>query len=345
MSTTFSHRLKLWLNIVTFIALGVIIYAARHDIIAAFEKMRQLNLWVLLLILPMQLLSFYTLARVYKACFVAIGAENISVKQLFPAAIELNFVNHILPSGGVSGFSYLTFRLKELDISTAKSTLAQLARFVSAFATFIALLLVAVLILAFDGKASNLIIFIATTLTLIMAFGMLTLGYVIGSRARIRQFAALLTRIMSKITQLLKKDQPKPAKLSAIEETFNELHTDYLALRTNTPRVKQIIYWALITNLLEVGQIYIAFVAHGAWINPGALIIAYAVATVAGLLAILPGGLGVYEPLMVGVLLSAGVPNDLAVSATLVARVVTLTFTLGLGYALYHKTLRHLTKK
>jgi uncharacterized membrane protein YbhN (UPF0104 family) len=58
----------------------------------------------------------------------------------------------------------------------------------------------------------------------------------------------------------------------------------------------------------------------------------------------LPGGIGVYEPLMVGVLLSAGVPSGVAVSATLVSRVISLLLALSSGYFLYHRALRHYGK-
>ena len=43
---------------------------------------------------------------------------------------------------------------------------------------------------------------------------------------------------------------------------------------------------------------------------------------------------------MATVLLSAGVPASLALSATLISRVVTLVLALGTGYILYQRTLR-----
>lgn len=47
-------KLKLWLNIITFVVLGLIIYFAWPDIMQAFHKMQTLNIWVLLLIIPAQ---------------------------------------------------------------------------------------------------------------------------------------------------------------------------------------------------------------------------------------------------------------------------------------------------
>ena len=65
----------------------------------------------------------------------------------------------------------------------------------------------------------------------------------------------------------------------------------------------------------------------GVVVNPGAIILAYAVANFAGMIALLPGGIGIYEFLMVAILESSGVSRELAIAGTLVYRVVnTLLF-------------------
>ena len=330
---------KLWLNIVTFIALGLIIYFAWHDIALAFNKMRSLNLWVLSLMIPAQAFVFFALAKVFHHFFKAVNVP-LSVKTLMPAMIELNFVNHVFPSGGVSGISYLAVRLKRAGVSPAKSTLAQLVRYVLTFITFISLLIVALFLLALEDRASRLIIFIATALTFTILFSTLGLVYTIGSKSRINSFTSGLARFLNKTIHFFRRSHPETIRLANVEKTFNELHDDYVLLRKDFGKMKRALGWAFIANVAEVGLIYIAFVAHGAFINPGALIVAYAVATIAGMLAILPGGLGVYEPLMAAVLLSAGVPKDLALSATLVSRVVAMVLSIGAGYYLYQQTLK-----
>ena len=332
-------RIKLWINLLTFVAIGVVLVFARHDIALAFQKMQSLNLWVLALMIPAQFLAFYAVARVYYHFFKATGS-SLPMKTLVPAAIELNFVNHIFPSGGISGFSYLTLRLKHDNISTAKSTLAQLVRFALAFITFIGLLLLALVLLAMEYRVNRFIMLIAAALTFTILFLTLIVTYVISRGDRIREFTQALSRALNRIIHLVRPRHPETINLKRTEEVFNELHEDYVLLRRDFRKMWPVVMWALLANIAEIGVIYIAFVAHDAWINPGALIIAYAIATVAGLLAILPGGLGVYEPLMATVLLSAGVPGSLALSATLVSRVVTLVVALGSGYVLYQRTLR-----
>lgn len=332
-------KFKLWLNIATFIAIALVVVFARHDIVLAFQKLQQLNMWVLLLMIPAQFFAFYAVARVYYHFFKATGTP-LSMKTLLPAAVELNFVNHIFPSGGVSGFSYLTMRLKHDNISTAKSTLAQLVRFILAFLTFIGLLLLALLLLSLEDQVNRFIMLVAAALTFTILFSTLTVVYVIGKETRIRDFTQALSRFLNRIIHIFRPRHPETINLGRVERTFKELHRDYVLLRSQFSRLWLTVVWATVANVAEIGVIYIAFVAHGEWINPGALIIAYAIATTAGLLAILPGGLGVYEPLMATVLLSAGVPANVALSATLVSRVVMLALALGSGYVLYQRTLK-----
>jgi putative heme transporter len=332
---------KLIINIVTFIALGLIIYFARHDIADVVRRLSELDLWVLALMIPAQFLVFFTYAKIFHHTFKITG-KDVSTRQLFGPSIELNFVNHIFPSAGVSGFSYLTLRLKEYGTSTAKSTLAQLARFAFMFISFIALLLVALILLAAEGRTSSLVVLAVSAVTFSMVFATAVLIFVIGSESRIRRFSNALARWLNRLIHMFHRRNPETISLARVEKTFRELHEDYVLIRGNMSCLRQVLVWSILAALAELLLLYLAFVAHGEWVNPGTIIIAFVIASVAGLFAILPGGLGIYEPLMTAVLISGGVPPALALSATLVYRVITLLLSLVTGYVLYQRTIhRH----
>ena len=59
--------------------------------------------------------------------------HHISRLEQTRIALELNLVNHIFPSGGVSGISYTTWRMHKLGVSSARSTFAQVIRYVTGF--------------------------------------------------------------------------------------------------------------------------------------------------------------------------------------------------------------------
>lgn len=331
-------RFKFWLNIVTFVALGLAIFLAWGDVVHAFQKMLTLNIWILLLMVPAQFFAYFALAKLFFYFFKAIDVR-LSMRQLFAPMLELNFVNHIFPSGGASGFSYLTMRLKPDGVSTAKSTLAQLARFVSTFLAYVALMFLALFVLALQGNVNPLVVLAVSSIAFTILFSTSVLMFVISDKSRIDRFTTRLARWLNKAIHVFRPKHPETISLRRVRTMFIELHEDYLQVRGNLKDMIPVMRWALLTNIGEILLLYIAFVAHGAWVNPGAVLIALVVANTVGLVAILPGGIGLYEPLMTAVLISGGVPGALALSATLVYRVVSLLISLVTGYFLYNRAL------
>lgn len=327
---------KIWLNLITFVALALIIWLARGDIVHVFRHLQDLNVWVLALMIPAQFLVYTTLAKLFYHFFRGTGSP-VPLRTLIAPMIELNFVNHVFPSGGVSGFSYLTLRLKPFGVSTARSTLAQLARFAFMFMSFIALLFIALLMLAFEGHTSSVMVLVVSTIAFTMLFATTVLIYVIGSEDRIASFTTALARFLNRIIHTFRRRHPETISLRTVKKTFLELHKDYIIIRQDVHRLRKAMWWGFLACSAELLLLYIAFLAHGVWVNPGAVIVAYVVANLIGFIAILPGGIGLYEPLMTAVLISGGVEPGLALSATLVYRVISLLLSLVTGYALYQR--------
>ncbi|MEK7095946.1 MAG: lysylphosphatidylglycerol synthase domain-containing protein, partial [Patescibacteria group bacterium] len=66
----------------------------------------------------------------------------------------------------------------------------------------------------------------------------------------------------------------------------------------------------------------------------------YAVANFAGLISVLPAGIGIYEGLMTAVLAATGIAAKLSIPVTVMFRVVTMFVQLIPGYILYQRALR-----
>ena len=62
----------------------------------------QVNVWILLLLIPLQILCYYAAGAMIFSYLKEKYDITISGAQTAQMALELNFVNHILPSGGVS---------------------------------------------------------------------------------------------------------------------------------------------------------------------------------------------------------------------------------------------------
>lgn len=329
------------LTIVTFLALAGFIYALRRQIIETFQSLDNLNLWILLFMVPFQALHYHFVALLYRALFKVLGDQE-NYRFLYRTGLELNFVNLVFPSGGVSGFSYFGIRMRSKGVSAGKATLVQTMRFVLLFIAFQILLFVALFLLALDGKANNFMILISGSLATLMLVGTLALMFIVGSESRIDAFFTFVTKALNRVIQVVRPAQPETISVEKARRAFREYHSSYTVLRSNYSKLKKPLLYALGINLFEVFTIYAVFAAFGQWINPGAIIIAYAVANFAGLVSVLPGGIGIYEALMTGVLAAGGIAPSLSLPIIVAYRVLNIGIQLPVGGYFYHRTVNKL---
>jgi hypothetical protein len=334
-----SNKVKLVINIITLAALGLLIYFSWPQITSGLEKIGGAKLSVIFLMIPMQLVNFFAIAKFYQSYFGASG-QRLSTRLLYKTSLELNFVNHIFPSGGVAGFSYLGIRLRNQGVPVSRTTLAQAMRFVLTFLSFLLILFAGMFLLSFgSGKSGGgVAMFIGLSIAFLTLFGVVICAYIVSSESRIKTFTAFLPKIANTLLNgILRKKNV--IDIVRIERLFGELHKDYMLVAKDWRKLKIPFLWALVINITEISTAYLAYIALGHPVNPGAVILAYSVASFAGLISILPGGIGVYETLMTAVLASAGVPKALALSATLIYRIFTIIIFIPIGFILYQLAL------
>lgn len=330
---------RLVLTIATFIGLAILVYSLRQQIADVITNLGRVNALALLLIIPVEFLNYDSYARLYRSLFATLG-KKVKYWPMYKLTLEFNFVNHILPSGGISGISYFNVRARAEGISTASSTVAQVTRLFLLFASFQPLLILGVFFLALRGHTNNLIMVIASSLITLLIVGIFLGLYVIGSRRRINSFLTLITKILNWLIHLVRPRYPETINISRAQSTFNELHDNYVIFRSNLPALKMPFIYMLIANITEIAALYVVYIAFGEFVNVGAVILAYAVANFAGLISVLPAGIGVYEGLMTAVLVATGIPAELSIPVTVMYRVLNMATQLTPGYYFYQKAIR-----
>jgi uncharacterized protein (TIRG00374 family) len=173
-----------------------------------------------------------------------------------------------------------------------------------------------------------------------MVIGTLAFMSIIGSQKRIHATFVYLSKGINKAIHLVRPKHPETISIARIENIVLELHNNYQLIRTRYRELRWPFFWALVINTTEVLKIYVVYLAFGEWVNIGAVILAYSVANFAGLVSVMPGGIGIYEALMTGVLAAAGVPARLSLPVTVMYRVFSTMLQLPIGYYFYNKTLR-----
>ncbi len=333
-----SKRVRTIINVVTIVALIVLLYFSWDQIQEGLRQIGGAKWSIIFLMIPMQLLNYYAIARLYQDYLKSMG-ETVKMSSMYKIVLELNFVNHVFPSGGVAGFSYLGLRLRTHGVPVARTTLAQTMRFAATFISFLLVLFFGMFLLSFSNQVGGLTLFIGVSITVLTIIGALGGVFIVSSESRIKAFTAFLPKLLNKILSPFTK-KANSIDINRIEHLFVDLHKDYVIVLKDKNSLKRVFLWALLINITEIATAYLAYIALGHLVNPGAVILAYAVASFAGLIAILPGGIGVYEALMTGVLTGAGVPKALALSATLVYRIFCMIIFLPIGFVLYQIALR-----
>lgn len=338
MAEKLGGKWKKIITVFTLLAMLVLVYVSRNQIGETLSNFGKVHTSFLFLIILWKLLVFHGYSKMYIAMFKILG-KDIAYKTMFRISLELNFVNNVFPSGGVTGFSYFGLKMHEFGISAGKATLVQAMRFINTFVSFQVFILAGLLVLAAAGQASNLVILAASSLATLLLVGTIVLAYIIRSRERISGFFTFITKILNRIIHLVRPRYPETISVAAARKMFYELHDNYLELKKDLRKLKKPIIYISLANFGEVAALYSVFLAFGEAVNPGAIIIAYAIANFAGLISVLPGGIGIYEGLMVAVLATGGVPPAISIPAVIMYRILTMALQLPIGYYFYHQTI------
>ncbi len=330
-----------WVSIITIVLLGVVIYFAWPEIFKAWGLITKINIWILLLIIPVQFLSYYATGGIIFAYLRAKGnLQEASHWQMTRLSLELNFVNHILPSGGAAGFSYLGWVLHRFGVTPGRATIAQLVRFVLTFVTFVLLLIVAVIFLAYDGRINRVILLMSGLIAGLAIGGTLLLMFIISSRDTLVRFSDWASRLANKFVRKLSRGRKQQVvKRATLEKFFLDMHDDYLEIRRDTRVLTVPFIWAIVANICDVALLFIAFWALGTPLSPAVLFIAFGLSSIGGAIANTPGGAGAYEAIMIAFLATAGVSADIAIAGTLLARVTLVLGTIVFGYVFYQLTI------
>jgi putative heme transporter len=339
LSTYIRYHWRPIINIISIVAMLLVIYALQDEIGKTLRNLKNINYWVLLLIIPLQLLNYDSYARMYRALLNYLG-QPVAYRSMFRVSLELNFVNNAFPSGGISGISFFGLRLRSYGVKAGSATLVQLLKFFMIFISFQVLIAVGLLILAIGDKAHDAALLIAGTLCTLTLVGTLVAIYIVSSQARIDAFFTFLTKGLNRLIHVVRPHHPETINIGKLKGGLRDMHDAYAAIKGSPAVLKSVFCYALLANVCELLTLYAVYVAFGEWVNIGAVILAYAVANFAGLISVLPGGIGIYESLMLGVLAAAGVPIKLSLPVIVTFRVLTMALKLLPGWYLYHRALQ-----
>lgn len=326
------------LNAVIVLALIGLIIAVRGQIVQTFKNLSHVSVYYLILLIPIEFLNYDAQARFYRSMYNVLG-DKLKYWFGFKLSLELNFINLVFPSGGVSGISYFGVRLKSAGLGGSRAVLIQILKLFLTWISFELLLIVGLFILATSGHASNLVILFAGALSTLVIVGTFLFIFIVGSRERIRAVTVFIVKALNWLLGLVRLHN-FGVNIDRFHVALDDLHDSYKKVESHLADLQRPFWQALYMNLSEVAALYIVFMAFGHFVNVGAIILAYAIANFAGLISVLPAGAVVYEGLMTAVLVIAGVPVAVSLPVVVMYRILNTLIQLPPGYYFYHQNLR-----
>lgn len=340
-STQKKRGFRFWLNVVTFILIGVILWLARDNLVEAWHLLGKVNIWILLLIIPIQFASYYASTEIFFTYLRARGKlKQISPFNATAIALEFNFVNHVFPSAGVSGASYMIWRLGKLGVSAGQAAMSQIINYLMLGGTFMAMMVLALIWAVIENRAANWIV-MATTIAVMVLVSVVIFGsYLVSKQQRLMSFSDWLTSQTNKLVANLSFGRKKRVlEREKMRAFFTDFYLDFRAISNNKAVLRGPIIWGFISNILDVLLVAVAFWALGGMVSIPILLISFGAAAVGSFLVVTPGGVGAYEALMVSVLVAGGLDGGVATAGVLLARVILVLGTILCGVFAYQVAL------
>lgn len=332
--TRWYKSVRFWASAITFIVVGVIVIAAWPNIVEAFYSLATVNLWILLLLIPVQLLSYWTTGEVLFA-FLRARGDLKGMHPLFGMrmSLEFNFANHMLPSGGAAGIAYTTWKLQSLGVPPSRGALGQLVRFAVTFMSFTLILTGATIWLITTGRGTAGVLW-AAGIVGGLAIGGTALGvFLLRRRRLLHRFGGRVVSIANAVLRFfrVKKQIPVPPVVRFLDGM-------YIEVRDVTEQPKALIVpflWSFVVNAADSMLYWVALAAFGLIADPALVFVAYGLATLASMIIVTPNGTGGYEVALIGTLVAGGLPFATVTAAVVLARVILLLGTILLGWGFY----------
>lgn len=272
-----------------------------------------------LLVLPLlaTFLSYMTMSLSYEGIARAAGCR-VGQRAMLRITFVANTANYVIPAGGLSGFALRMLMLNKKGVSAGRAVLIS---FTQTLLTNLMLmvfivygLLHLVLSRQFDGVAMGLIASVILVLTVFLGA---CLAMVYKERFR-RRCLVWMNGWVDAILERLGYTERFGRRAHRFLLHIDEGLTFFAA----EPRAMAMpLFWIFFDWVFTIGVLYAALYSVGATVSYGQVVIAFSVGIVFAVASFVPGGVGVLEVALNGMLASGGVPREKSVLAIMIFRI------------------------
>ena len=331
-------------SVATVVLVGYVVYENWDGFVEPFNNLDQANVFVLVLLIPEQLFMYYACGQIFFSYLEKKLKKVFSRKEKLQISTELNFVNRAVPAGSLGGLAYLTYRLKQFDVSAGQASFLYIFRYAVTTVVNYLQALIAVLVLFLLGAVppeANWIIWVSLLMNMGVFIALGLVIYVASSKKRIDFFAGIVAKLMGLLVRIITFGRRKHImRDEKIQSYFLSIHDCVKMVRKDKKSLIRPTMWGVIYSLCEISVYWIVAISLGRPEILPVIMVGEAIGSVFD--GIVP--YGPYELGMVGVMgvMLGGSEEAVATSLIVVvmARALSLIFTIATGYWPYNKAIR-----
>lgn len=296
------------------------------------EALRIANIYIVALAILTQIFTYFMYTLRWQI-LNRLADMDISIRELLPMVLVGLAVNNITPSGRGGGEPVRAYVLaKEKDYQFEETLATVVAD--RALDTFPFVVLAAVTILAmtlyFKMPTWLLVVMIVAVVAIIIilavliymcvnpGFGTRVEGWIIG----------LVRRFYKKNSEELENN---------IHEAIFGFQNTMKTLISNKRGLVITVSLSFFIWVLEIIRVYLVFLAFGANVSPIVIGEVFIVASLVGMIPLLPGGLGAVDGLMILFYSSAGISSSVSAAATVIERLISFWMATIIGLVILPK--------
>lgn len=305
---------------VLFLIVGVIIMAVMlwfigiEEIIASLELA---NIWLILAAIVIQVFTYFLYAFRWEI-INKITDIDVGFKKLLPMVLVGLAVNNITPSGRGGGEPVRAYILaKEVDKPVEESFATVITdRALDTF-PFVLLSIITIIGVTFYFPLSAWLIAVMILAVIAIVLVLLLVIYMSINE----KFGNKLTNWIIRLVHRFYKKDPEKVEIQ-VRETVSGFQSTMKLMISN----KNMLYYALPLSFIiwgfEIFRVYVVFLAFGVSVSPIIIGMIFILASLIGMIPLLPGGLGAIDGVMILFYTNAGISASISAAATVVERLI-----------------------
>ncbi|MEK7579783.1 MAG: lysylphosphatidylglycerol synthase transmembrane domain-containing protein [Patescibacteria group bacterium] len=327
-------KLKHFLFYFITIAVLVIVYLKFSELKLIGSVFTVSSLGWLLAIIVIQLFVYYFQALNYRDV-LRIKDLEVKTKNLYPMSFVVQFLNQALPSAGLSGQVFFVQYLRKYGLTVSEGIGRAFIEIMTLWMAMGLFFIISWIIILRGGAIADIpelryliYTFVFLAIIAVSVFFMI-------QRKRRGKLAKWLTNWFH--NRFENKNGEETNRAKHLEMIFDQLKTsiNFRELQKKTKDFWSAFFWQCMILLAHTFTLYFISFAIGYPIGFRLAFIVFSLVRFIGMIAFVPGALGVFEGSMTLILISFGVPASPAFAMTILLRAFTFWLPMPIGWALY----------